>query len=61
MGASGSDQAVAAILKWAGREGWRERFDAVLADHPIGRIGELLPWDVARWPTSPASGSTSTR
>jgi hypothetical protein len=34
---------------------------ARVADHPIGRIGELLPWDVARWPTSPASGSTSTR
>jgi hypothetical protein len=33
MGASGSDQAAAAILKWAGREGWRERFDAVIADH----------------------------
>ncbi len=33
MGASGSDQAVAAILKWSGREGWRERFDAVIAAH----------------------------
>jgi hypothetical protein len=33
MGASGSDQAIAAILKWSGREGWRERFDAVLAAH----------------------------
>ena len=33
MGASGSDQAVAAILRWAGREGWRERFDAVIAAH----------------------------
>lgn len=33
MGASASDQAIAAILKWSGREGWRERFDAVLAAH----------------------------
>jgi hypothetical protein len=33
MGASGSDQAIAAILKWSRREGWRERFDAVLAAH----------------------------
>jgi transposase len=34
---------------------------ARIADHPIRRIGELLPWDVARWPPSPASASTSTR
>ena len=33
MGASGSDQAIAAILRWSGREGWRERFDAVIAAH----------------------------
>jgi hypothetical protein len=33
MGASGSDQAIAAILKWSGREGWREQFDAVIAAH----------------------------
>lgn len=33
MGASGSDQAIAAILKWSGREGWRERFATVIAAH----------------------------
>jgi hypothetical protein len=33
MGASGSDKAVAAILKWAGREEWRDRFDAVNGAH----------------------------
>ena len=33
MGASGSDQAIAAILKWSGREGWREPFDAAIAAH----------------------------
>jgi hypothetical protein len=33
MGASGSDQAIAAILRWSGRQGWRERFDAVIAAH----------------------------
>jgi hypothetical protein len=33
MGASGSDQAIAAILKWSGRERWREQFDAVITAH----------------------------
>jgi hypothetical protein len=33
MGASGSDQAIAAILTWAGREDWRDRFDAVIGEH----------------------------
>jgi transposase len=32
-----------------------------IADHRINRISELLPWRVAAWPTSPASGSNSTR
>ena len=30
---SGSDQAIAAILKWSRREGWRERFDEVIGAH----------------------------
>ena len=33
MGASGSDGAIAAILKWAGRGEWRDRFDAVIGAH----------------------------
>src|SRR5215218_5727455 len=33
MRASGSDRAIAALLKWAAREEWRDRLQAVIAAH----------------------------
>jgi hypothetical protein len=33
MRASGSDRAIAALLKWAAREEWRDRFETIIAAH----------------------------
>jgi hypothetical protein len=33
MKASGHDKAIAAMIKWARRDEWRDRLDAVIADH----------------------------
>src|SRR3954469_401443 len=33
MGASAPGKAIAAVMKWAQREEWRDRLDAIIADH----------------------------
>src|SRR5687768_13780463 len=33
MGASAHDKAIAAVMKWAQREEWRDRLDTIIADH----------------------------
>ena len=33
MRVSAHDKAIAAIMKWAQREEWRDRLDAIVADH----------------------------
>ena len=33
MRASAHDKAIAAVMKWAQREEWRDRLDAIIADH----------------------------
>jgi hypothetical protein len=33
MRVSAHDKAIAAVMKWAQREEWRDRLDAIIADH----------------------------
>ncbi|MGF7212890.1 hypothetical protein GGE65_007526 [Skermanella aerolata] len=41
MRVSAHDKAIAAIMKWAQREEWRDRLDAIIADHLEPAFGEF--------------------
>ena len=49
MVATGSDKAIAAIMKWSSREDWLEQREAVVEEHlgPICEGLELSPLEIS--------------